>query len=222
MSHGWQSEPIDGPKGGWNVDRSIYLSINLSIYPSIYLSIYLSISLSINLSIYPSIHLSICPSVYLFPYLLIYLSTYPSSCLSTSLSVYLPIHLSAFPSTSLPLSLSPCSRLSIKLPVYVSICLPIESKAAYDIVSRTGVGLQKHTKFFYWEMNRVRKDTVGCFHLCSGPLPRVCLCIHIIIPPIITNRRHTTNSNIHTYTTITLTDMSVPPYITGYINNSKA
>ena len=226
MSHGWQSEPIDGPKGGWNVDRSIYLSINLSIYPSIYLSINLSIYLSlypsICLSIHPSICLSICPSVYLFPYLLIYLSTYPSSCLSTSLSVYLPIHLSAFPSTSLPLSLSPCSRLSIKLPVYVSICLPIESKAAYDIVSRTGVGLQKHTKFFYWEMNRVRKDTVGCFHLCSGPLPRVCLCIHIIIPPIITNRRHTTNSNIHTYTTITLTDMSVPPYITGYINNSKA
>jgi len=234
VSHGWQSEPIDGPKGGWNVDRSIYLSIYPSIFLSIHLSIYLSINLSIYLSLYPSIFLSIhpsiclsiCPSVYLFPYLLIYLSTYPSSCLSTSLSVYLPIHLSAFPSTSLPLSLSlslsPCSRLSIKLPVYVSICLPIESKAAYDIVSRTGVGLQKHTKFFYWEMNRVRKDTVGCFHLCSGPLPRVCLCIHIIIPPIITNRRHTTNSNIHTYTTITLTDMSVPPYITGYINNSKA
>ena len=206
MSHGWQSEPIDGPKSGWNVD--------LSIYPSIHQSFYLSIHPCVCLSA----HLSIYFLIYSFIYLPILLVVCLLLCLSIYLSIYLPFHPSPY------LSISLCSRLSIKLPVYVSICLPIESKAADDIVSRTGVGLQKHTKFFYWEMNRVRKDTVGCFHLrsgCSGPLPRVCLCIHIIIPPIITNRRHTTKSNIHTYTTIMLTDMSVPPYITGYINNSK-
>ena len=86
MNHGWQSEPIDGPKGGWNVD--------LPIYPSIFLSIY------------PSICLSICLSDYLSLYLSILLSIYPSSCLSTYLSVYLPIHLSVFPSICFALYLS--------------------------------------------------------------------------------------------------------------------
>ena len=49
----WQSESTDGPKGGWNVE----LSLSLSIYPSIHLSILLFcllIYLSINLSFHPS------------------------------------------------------------------------------------------------------------------------------------------------------------------------
>ena len=37
--HGWQSESMDGSKGGW--------SVGLSIYPSVCLSVYLSIDLSI-------------------------------------------------------------------------------------------------------------------------------------------------------------------------------
>ena len=62
VSHGWQSEPIDGPKGGWNVDLSTYLSIYppifLSIHPSIHVSVYLPICLFISLFIHLSIYLS--------------------------------------------------------------------------------------------------------------------------------------------------------------------
>jgi hypothetical protein len=58
VSHGWQSEPIDGPKSGWNVDLSIYPSIHQSFYPSIHVSVYLPICLFISLFIHLSIYLS--------------------------------------------------------------------------------------------------------------------------------------------------------------------
>ena len=55
VSHGRQSEPTDGSKGGW--------SVGLSICPSIYLAIYLSSYLSIQLAIYLFIYLSVDLSI---------------------------------------------------------------------------------------------------------------------------------------------------------------
>jgi len=75
-----------------------------------------------------------------------------------------------------------------------------ESKAAYDIVSRTGVGLQKilAVRNSTHQANEpVRKDTIGCFHLrpgCSDPLPCFCLCTHKIPP---NNKQKTYNQQQH-------------------------
>ena len=65
VNHGWQSKSTDGPKGGWNVELSICLSIHLSIYPSF---------LSTDLSVCQPIHLSVLPSICLA----LYLSMQPS------------------------------------------------------------------------------------------------------------------------------------------------
>ena len=64
VNHGWQSEPTEGPKRGWNVRVSIYPSIYLLIYLSLFLSLHLlfahlSVSLSIFLSVYLPVYLSI-------------------------------------------------------------------------------------------------------------------------------------------------------------------
>ena len=65
MNHGWQSKSTDGPKGGWNVELSICLSIHLSIFLSF---------LSTDLSVCQPIHLSVLPSICLA----LYLSMQPS------------------------------------------------------------------------------------------------------------------------------------------------
>ena len=98
MTHGWQSEPTDGSKGGWgseslilslcllfvSVCNSFSLPIRLLVALSIpfsqallpFLLICVSISLSLYLSIHPSIGLSCCSSIYKCTYICIYSSVY--------------------------------------------------------------------------------------------------------------------------------------------------
>ena len=98
VMHGWQSEPTDGPKGGWNLETPIYLSIDLSFFsylsfpPSICRSIYASIFLSISqvliyLCVYPSKCLSMCFSVSVSSFLFLSFEIYPFPCLSVCLSI---------------------------------------------------------------------------------------------------------------------------------------
>ena len=72
MTHGWQSEPTDGSKGGWGSES---LSPCLSLFSAFRVSLTICLSLSHSFSI----HVSICLSIYL-----IYLS---------NLSIYLSFYL---------------------------------------------------------------------------------------------------------------------------------
>ena len=58
--HGWQSEPADGPKGGWG-SESVSLCLSLSL--CLLLRVSLSLSLSLVLSLSLSLSLSICLSL---------------------------------------------------------------------------------------------------------------------------------------------------------------
>ena len=51
MTHGWQSEPTDGQKGGCG-SESLPRSLSLSPSPSLSLSLCVPMSLSLSLSIY--------------------------------------------------------------------------------------------------------------------------------------------------------------------------
>ena len=80
-THGWQSEPPDGSKGGWGRgSESLSLCLCLCSYLSTHLPTDLSVCLSFCLSVFPSI----CLSVYLFIYLSIYLYLYFSFFLKGS------------------------------------------------------------------------------------------------------------------------------------------
>ena len=115
VNHGWESQPIDGRKGGRGSKSLLFLS--LSIYLPAYLPIHflvyyqLSIYLSIYLPtrIYLSIHLTILLSFHL-PTIHLPLSIYPpiylSACLSSYPSTYLPIHPSTYLSTHPSIHLS--------------------------------------------------------------------------------------------------------------------
>ena len=131
MNHGWQSEPTDGPKGGWScsfwsgcsghLTRNcwMYLSIHLSIClsKSVYLSVYLQAWNRSNSARLPQFSKLTTSKTKKFcetnPLHLprntqsVCLSVFPSICLAIFLSIYLSIHL------SIHLSIYPSIHLSI-------------------------------------------------------------------------------------------------------------
>ena len=115
MNHRCQSESIDGPKGGWNVELSmclsIYLSIHLFIYPSFLSTDLFSVNLSISLFFHPFALLSICPCSR--PFIILFLSMCPF--------VYLSFYCSLSRSVHFLVSLSVC-RLAVYPPIQLSIC----------------------------------------------------------------------------------------------------
>ena len=98
VTHGWQSEPIDGPKGGAGLSSFFSFFVfhcpasKLPTYtypfidPAFYLSIYRPIQLTILLSFHLPMYLplTIYLAIHLFVNLSAYLFSYPS--------IYLPIH----------------------------------------------------------------------------------------------------------------------------------
>ena len=111
MTHQWQSESVDGFKGGW-----VFLPFSLSLFLSLSLCVSFAIYLLTYLSSYLPIYLSTCLSIYLFVNLFIHLL----NCLSIYLYIDRSIYISIYVSTCLSICLSTC---------YLSSC-KVENKAS--------------------------------------------------------------------------------------------